>query len=100
MNEFLEMHIFFIITAVTVVVLGTLIAVVLWRLSRILKIFEHITEEVAQETENIRTDIAGVRQEVRSSSTKMMTLASSIWGLLGDKFHTRRGKTGGKRKAE
>lgn len=65
MNEFLKMDIFFFITSVAVVLFMLLGAVVLWRLSRVLKNIEHISEQVALESDTIRGDLALVRSDIR-----------------------------------
>lgn len=76
MNEFLKMDIFFFITSMAVVLLALLGAFVLWRLSRVLKNIEHISEQVALESDNIRLDLAEVRGDIRRGKGKLKSLFS------------------------
>ncbi len=48
MNEFLKMDLFFFITTLAVILLAVFGALVLWRLSRVLKNIDHISEQVSQ----------------------------------------------------
>lgn len=78
MNEFLKMDIFFFVTTVAVVFLSLFVAVVLWRFTRILKNIEHISEQVSLESETIRTDLAGVRSDIRHGKGRV----KSFFGFL------------------
>lgn len=79
MNEFLKMDIFFFITSVVVVMLAFFAAVVLWRVARVLKHIEHISEQVALESDSIRGDLAEVRADIRSGKGKL----KSLFGFFG-----------------
>ncbi len=81
MNEFLKMDIFFFVTTVVVVALGGLVAYVLWRVSRILKHIEHISQQVALETETIRGDLAEVRAEIKQGKGKLKSLLN-FFGII------------------
>jgi membrane protein implicated in regulation of membrane protease activity len=78
MNEFLKMDIFFFVTTVVVVALGIFSVYVLWRLQRVLKNIEHISEQVARESDTIREDLAEVRRDVRRGKGRL----KSVFGFL------------------
>jgi len=74
MDEFLKMDIFFFVTTITVVVVGVFMAFVLWRLERVLRNVEHISEQVAAESDNVRLDLAEMRADVRRGKGKLLSL--------------------------
>lgn len=61
MEELLKMDIFFVITSVVVVVLGVFVAVVLYRVIRILNNVEKISKEVAEGAVLLRSDLDTLR---------------------------------------
>jgi len=65
MNEFLKMDIFFAVTTAVALLLGFFGAIVLWRLGRVLKNIEHISEQVSIESDNIHQDLSDLRASVR-----------------------------------
>ena len=74
MDAFLKMDIFFFITTVAVIVITILVTGILWRLSRILKQFEHISEQVALEGDKIRLDLADVRADIRRGKGRLKSI--------------------------
>ncbi|MDP2665682.1 MAG: hypothetical protein Q8P23_03575 [bacterium] len=84
MDEFLKMDIFFFVTTVAVVVLAFFSAYVLWRLQRVLKNIEHISEQVAIESDIVRQDIAEMRSDIRYGKGRIKSLFSFL-GKLGKK---------------
>lgn len=74
MNDFLKMDIFFIITTIAVIILSSFSVIVLWRLSRVLKNVDHISEQVSLETDAIRTDIAEVRSDIHEGKSKLKSI--------------------------
>ncbi len=74
MNEFLQMNIFFFVTTIAVIVVAILTAFILWRFERILKNVEHISEQVAAETDNVRHDLAEMRDEIRQGKNRFRSL--------------------------
>lgn len=74
MNDFIKMDIFFFITSVAVVLFTLLGAFVLWRVARVLKNIEHISEQVSLESDNIRGDLAEVRADIRRGKGKLKSL--------------------------
>ena len=78
MNDFLKMDIFFFVATLGVVVLTFLAAYVLWRLGRILTHIEHISKQVAIESDMVRQDIAEMRNEIRHGKGRL----KSLFGFL------------------
>jgi CHASE3 domain sensor protein len=74
MNEFLKMDIFFFVTTLLVIVLGICAGYVTWRFQRILKNIEHISEQVAQESDTIREDLAEMRSDVKRGKGRIRAL--------------------------
>lgn len=73
------MDIFFFTTTVAVVVFSILGIVVFVKVSRILKNIEHISQQVSLESDNVRHDLAEVRDDIRRGKGKL----KSLWGLFG-----------------
>jgi hypothetical protein len=61
MNDFLKMDIFFFVATAELLVLGALMAFVIWRILKILKYIERIAEIAGSEAENLRSDAAYLR---------------------------------------
>jgi hypothetical protein len=78
MDEFLKMNIFFFITTIAVVLFTFFGALVLWRLSRILKNIEHIFEQVSLESDTIRADLSDMRSDIRRGKGRL----KSLFGFL------------------
>lgn len=78
MDGFLKMNIFFFVTTIAVTVLAAFIVFVLWRLQRVLKNAEHISEQVAAETDAVRQDLAEMRSDVRRGKGRL----KSLFGFL------------------
>jgi hypothetical protein len=74
MNEFLKMDIFFFVTTVVVLALGILIAIILWRVQRMLKNVEYISKQVAIESDNVRQDLAEMRSEIEQGKGRLKSL--------------------------
>ena len=73
------MDIFFLVTTVAIVVLAFFVAFVLWRLERVLKNVEHISEQVSLESDAVRHDLAEMRSDVRHGKSRLKALL----GFLG-----------------
>ena len=78
MDEFLKMDIFFFVTTVAVIVIAFFAAYVLWRLQRVLKSVEHISEQVALESDVVRQDIAEMRSDIRHGKGRIKSLFSFL----------------------
>lgn len=87
MNEFLKMDIFFFVATVAVVALAFFTAFVLWRLERVLRNIEHISEQVTEESDEVRCDLAEMRREVQIGKGRLQ----SLFGFFG-KFTKRASK--------
>jgi hypothetical protein len=74
MSDFLKMDIFFLIATLAVVALSILGAIAFWRIVRILKNVDHISEQVALESDNIRKDLADARADIRQGKSKIKSL--------------------------
>jgi len=79
MDEFLKMDIFFSVSTLAVVVLTVLVAYALLRLNRILRNIEHISEQAALESENLREDLAELRADFKEGKGRI----ESALGFFG-----------------
>lgn len=87
MNEFLKMDVFFVVTTIAVAVLGVMLGVICFYVIRILRDVEHVSERVAEESDQLSKDIADLRTNVRSEGMKFKHVAE-FFGTIG-KRHTR-----------
>jgi hypothetical protein len=78
MDEFLKMDIFFVVATVAVAVLAVLSSFILWRLERILRHVEHISEQAAAESDNLREDLAEMRSEVHRGKNRLLALMGFV----------------------
>jgi hypothetical protein len=92
MDEFLKMDIFFVVTTLVIIVLGALAAYVLWRIERILKQVEHITEQAAIESDLIRQDMSELRRDIRKGGSRFAAFAKFLSGLTEHKKKKHHGK--------
>ncbi|MFI5260660.1 MAG: hypothetical protein ACHQU0_02605 [Candidatus Paceibacteria bacterium] len=76
MDEFLKMDIFFFTATVAVVLLAFFSALVLWRLSNVLKHIEHITEQASLESDAVRADLADMRADIKRGKGRLKSLFS------------------------
>ncbi len=74
MNDFAAMHVFFAVTTIAVIVVGVSLAYALWRLSRVLKQIEHISAQVAAESDEIRRDLADMRSDIHRGTNRFLSL--------------------------
>ena len=70
------MNIFFFITSAVVVAVGILIALILWRVLRILGYVEEISKDMSEESGLIRDDIAHMRGRIKTEGFKLRHLAT------------------------
>ena len=78
MNDFLKMDIFFAVTTLITVVLGIFLAIVLWRLERVLKNVEHISEQVAIGSDALREDLMELRSNIKSGKGRLKSFFSFL----------------------
>lgn len=76
MDQFLKMDVFFFITSVAVGLLAVFGTLVSLKVLRILKNIEHISEQAAIESDNIRLDLAEVRSDIRHGKGRLKSLLS------------------------
>lgn len=72
------MDIFFLVTTVAVIVLSFFTVFVLWRLERVLRNIEHISKQVADESDIVRHDLALMRDDLRRGTGRL----KSLFGFL------------------
>ncbi|HYE23420.1 MAG TPA: hypothetical protein VEA92_03185 [Candidatus Paceibacterota bacterium] len=78
MDAFLQMDIFFIVTTIVVIVIGALIALVLFYVVRLLRTLERIARDVEGEAKAIISDIDDVRAKARIEGFKVGNLLSLV----------------------
>ncbi len=90
MNDFLKMDIFFIVTTLVVLMLGTVVTLILFRVWRILGHVEDISRDISEESTLLRNDVAQMRARIKTEGfkfTHIMSLFSSrvarFWGKRG-----------------
>lgn len=83
MTDFIQMHVFFFVTTIAVVVVGILLAIILFRVYQILSHVEDISREVSEESVLMRADIAHVRGNIRAQGFKMKFLSTFFRSTLG-----------------
>ena len=74
MEEVLKMDIFFVITSVVVIVLGVFVAVILYRVIRILNNVEKISKEVADGAALLKGDFNRLRGKARKLLQKLFMM--------------------------
>ncbi|PIR82180.1 hypothetical protein COU20_03405 [Candidatus Kaiserbacteria bacterium CG10_big_fil_rev_8_21_14_0_10_59_10] len=82
-EDFLKMDIFFVVTTLVVAVLGLFAAIALYYVVRILRNVEHISHNVAEESDNLRADIAQLRERVRAEGFRLKHVAAFVRSLFG-----------------
>ena len=92
MNDFLKMDIFFAVSTLAVIVLTVLLSVVILRVLRILGKVESLTAMVSEEGEQLRADIASVREHVREEGLRVGQVLGFLTGFSKPKKRTRQSK--------
>ena len=70
MNSVLQTNIFFLITAIAVVVVSAMLVVVLVYVIRILRDARHIAQVLRRETDQMEEDINGIRASIYEESLR------------------------------
>ena len=65
MTDFLKMDIFFFVTTVVVLAVGVISVYILWRIGRVMKYIEHISEKASEESDDIREDLKEMHKDIR-----------------------------------
>jgi hypothetical protein len=82
MAEFIKMDVFFVVTTIAVVLVGTLLGVALFYVIRILRNVEHVSERVAEESDYIKSDLEELRTNVRKEGAKFKHFADFFGGIV------------------
>ncbi len=78
MNDFAKMDVFFVITTIAVLVVCGLVALALFRILRILRNVERVSDIVSEESVRLRADIADLRTTVKVEGFKWKSIAKFI----------------------
>ncbi len=84
MNDFEQMHVFFIITSIAVVAVTLLASLALYYVVKILRTVDRLSEATFEEAQLLRADIAELRANVRVEGVKLKSFAK-----FGKKFAER-----------
>ena len=92
MSEFAKMDIFFVVTTVAVIVVAVLLSIALYRILRILRNVEHVSQIVSDEGDRVRGDIDEMRTAIKREGFKLSYFAKfakkraeSFMGMNGRK---------------
>lgn len=75
MNDFFYMHVFFIVTTGSVVLVTLLLALALYYIVRILRTVDAFSQLALHEAAQVREDIADLRASVRAEGMKWRSLS-------------------------
>lgn len=78
MDEFLKMDIFFFVTTLAVVALTIGAGIVLWRVARVLKHVEHISQRASEESDLIQQDLAEMRGDIKRGKSRLNRLSNFL----------------------
>ena len=81
MNDFFKMDLFFVVTTLVVLLAGVLLIVALYYLIRILKSFDHLAQNVSEESDAVRGDIEVLRVRAREEGMKVKHLVDFFSGM-------------------
>lgn len=76
MSDFAKMDVFFVITTVAVIVVAVLLSIALYRLLKILRNVEHVSQIVSDEGDLVRADVAEMRVAIKREGFKLAHLAN------------------------
>ncbi len=76
MSEFVKMDVFFVVTTIAVIVVAGMLALALYRIVRILRNVEHVSQIVSDEGDLMRADIAEMRTAIKREGFKLTHLAA------------------------
>ena len=92
MSDFAQMHIFFLVTTVAVVVVALLFSLAFFYVVRILRNVNKISEEALAEVDLARADIATLRANIKEEGFKAKNIASFIRQRAERFFGMKKGK--------
>ena len=90
MSDFLKMDIFFAVTTVAVIVVSFVLTLVLIRVLSILRKIDDVTALVREEGEQLREDIANVREQVQEGGLRIGHLFGFLTGMKKRKSRAKR----------
>lgn len=90
MSDFLKMDIFFAVTTVAVIVVSFVLTLVLIRVLSILRKIDDVTALVREEGEQLREDIANVREQVQEGGLRIGHLLGFLTGMKKRKPRAKR----------
>lgn len=83
MDEFLKMDLFFVVTTVVVLLLGIFLIVAVVYVIRILRNVDHLSRNISEESDHIRTDLGVLRKNVREEGMKISHFLRFFGGMVG-----------------
>ncbi|HYF10562.1 MAG TPA: hypothetical protein VD967_03085 [Candidatus Paceibacterota bacterium] len=86
MNEILHADLFFLITAVAVIVVGIALAALLFQVFVILRAVREIVENVRKASGSIEEDFESLRTEVKGEGKRVKTVLGLALGFLTRRF--------------
>ncbi len=90
MSDFLKMDIFFAVTTVAVIVVSFVLTLVLIRVRGVLRQIDDVTALVREEGEQLREDIANVREQVQEGGLRIGHLFGFLTGMKKRKPRAKR----------
>ena len=81
MNDFLKMDIFFAVTTVVVFFAGLMLLITLYYGIQTLRSLSRIAKNVADESDNVRGDVAMLRAKVRDEGMRVQHLIDFFLGM-------------------
>ncbi len=79
MDDFLKMDIFFAVTTAVVLLFGVFSCVVLFYIIKILRNATHVMDNVSEESDILREDIAVLRENIHEEGLKVKHIVE-FWG--------------------
>ena len=83
MSDFLKMDIFFAVTTGVVFLGGLLLLAGLFYLIRILRNVEHVSHNISEESDNLKSDLGVLRKKVREEGMKFSHFLQFFTGIMG-----------------
>lgn len=91
MSEFLKMDIFFAVTTMVVFFFGALGMVALYYVVRILRNFDRVAKNIADESDNVKKDVALLRAKAHEEGMRIGHLLDFFLGMR-ERQRAKRGK--------
>ena len=98
MNELIHADIFFFITTIVVIVLGILVAVILFYVARAFKEIKEIVVIGRREAELLSGDIADARKRVREGAINIRSIITFLLRFFGNEGNNKKTKGRNKQK--